>query len=168
VPVATIAAAVEGGVDAVHLRDHTASARELYARGLELRALDAWLIVNDRIDVAVALGADGVQLRESSLPLEEARRVAPDMRFGVSIHAPRETTADWAVLGSIYPTSSHPGGAALGPRGITPGVIAIGGITPENLPEVLAAGAHGVAVISAILGAPSPKDAARRFRELMG
>jgi len=94
--------------------------------------------------------------------------VAPGMRFGLSIHAPRQTTADWTILGSIYPTSSHPGGATLGPGAITPGVIAIGGITHANVSEVLAAGAHGIAVITAITRAPSPRDAARRFRELMG
>lgn len=167
-PVATIQAAVEGGVDAVHLRDHAASARDLLERGRQLRDLGAWLIVNDRIDVAVALGADGVQLRESSLPLAEARRVAPGMKFGVSVHAPRDTGADWSILGSIYPTTSHPGGATLGPGAIVPGVIAIGGITHANVGEVMAAGAYGVAVITAITRAASPRDAARRFRELMG
>lgn len=177
-PVETISAAVEGGVDAVHLRDHAASARDLYARGIELRRFDCWLIVNDRIDVALALGADGVQLGGRSLHLEDARRAAGGLALGVSIHGVEEGEAvaraggaDWVVLGPVHPTASHPGAATLGtdPIGRTPGtVIAIGGISAENVSAVLAAGAHGVAVISSILNARSPRAAARQIRELMG
>jgi thiamine-phosphate diphosphorylase len=163
------------------VRDRGASARAVYARVREVKERvrgRAWVVVNDRVDVAVAAEADGVQLGGWSLPIEDARRVAVQLRFGVSVHSAIEAEsaandggADWVVLGSIYPTSSHPGGATVGPeaigtaaRGAGAPIIAIGGITPENVDEVLQFGAHGVAVISAIVGAPSPRAAAARFR----
>lgn len=178
-PVAAIALAVDGGVDVVHLRDHAARAGELLARARELReqlAGRARLVVNDRIDVALALGADGVQLGRRSLPVGEARRVAGRMPLGVSVHSLAEAReaagADWLLVGTVFPSRSHPGGETLGldglravaAAGIAP-VVAIGGMTPENAAETVAAGAHGVAVISAVLAAASPLEAARRLRE---
>src|SRR5207249_4389843 len=99
------------------LRDGSATARELLRRGRELQervAGRAWLIVNDRIDVALALGADGAQLGVRSLPVADARRAAPQMRLGASVHSVAEAVAavgdgaSWVVLGTIYPTRSHP------------------------------------------------------------
>lgn len=180
-PVAVVEAAVAGGVDAVHLRDREAAARAVFARGRELQAaLDgqAWLVVNDRLDVALALGADGAQLGGGSLAVDDARRVAPRLPLGVSVHSAPEAQAaeragaDWVVLGTIYPSRSHPGQPGAGPGLIGAAremtrcpLIAIGGITPENADPVLAVGADGVAVITAITAAPSPRDAARRLRE---
>ena len=162
--------AVAGGVDTIHLRDHGATARDLYARGFLFRSL-APLIVNDRVDVALALGAFGVQLGERSLRPDAVRRIAPGLRLGRSVHGPGEPEpVDWLLLGTIYPSSSHPGRAGAGPgliarmAGGAP-IVAIGGITPENAAQVMRAGAHGVAVISAILDAPSPREAARRLAD---
>jgi thiamine-phosphate diphosphorylase len=176
---AAIDQAVSGGVDTVHLRDHAARAADLLERGRRLRDLlgpRARLIVNDRLDVALALEADGVQLGGRSLPLAEARRIAPALPLGASVHSLGEARAaggaDWLLLGAVFPSSSHPGGQTIGLEGVRQlaaadlgPIVGIGGITPENAPAVLGAGAHGVAVISAILAAPSPRDAARRLHD---
>jgi len=127
--------------------------------------------VNDRIDVAVAVGADGGQLGHGALSVADARRLLPpDALVGVSIHAATEVAqagdADFLLFGAVHPT---PGKktvgiaelratlAAAAPRP----VLGIGGITAAEVPELRAAGAAGVAVIRAILGAPDPGAATR-------
>jgi thiamine-phosphate diphosphorylase len=176
-----IDAAVTGGVDTVHVRDHAARAGDLLERGRRLRERlggRARLIVNDRLDVALALGADGVQLGSRSLPVDEARRLAPAIAIGASVHSLAEarvaSRADWLLLGTVFPSTTHPGGATIGPEGVGEiaaaglgPIVAIGGITAENALSVLRAGAHGVAVISAVLAAPSPRDAARRLHDAL-
>ncbi len=179
-PVETVEAAVVGGVDAVHLRDPGASARELWMRANALRprlAGRAQLVVNDRLDVAVAVGADGAQLGARSLPVEEARRVAPDLPLGVSVHsvgdaiAAAAAGAAWLVVGTIYESGSHPGQPGAGPALLSEAsrlsgvpVIAIGGISPANASACVAAGAYGVAVITAITRAADPLAAAQALR----
>jgi thiamine-phosphate pyrophosphorylase len=181
VPLEAIEEAVAGGVDTVHVRDHAARAADLLERGRRLRERlggTVRLIVNDRLDVALALGADGVQLGRRSLPVAEARRIAPALALGASVHSTAEARAaggaDWLLLGTVFPSSTHPGGATIGPEGVGAiaaaglgPVVAIGGITAENAASVVRAGAHGVAVISAVLAAPSPRDAASRLREAL-
>jgi thiamine-phosphate diphosphorylase len=180
VPVETVEAAVAGGVDAVHLRDPEASARELWTRAITLRprlAGRAQLVVNDRVDVALAVGADGAQLGARSLPVSEVRRVLPELPLGVSVHSVDEAIAAaaagaaWLVLGTIFASVSHPGEPGVGPAllgeasrlaGVP--VIAIGGINPANASACVAAGAHGVAVISAIARAADPRAAAQALR----
>ena len=175
---------MSGSVDAVHLRDHAATARDLLARGRELRdrlAGRARLVVNDRLDVALASGADGAQLGGRSLPIEEARRVAPGLALGVSVHSAAEAAeaarggASWVLLGTIYGSGSHPGRPGAGPRSIVEAgaacgapIVAIGGITAVNAPECVAAGAHGVAVITAITRADDPRAAAQALRRAIG
>jgi thiamine-phosphate pyrophosphorylase len=142
------------------------------------RAHGARLIVNDRVDVALAVGADAVQRTGTSLPIEDIRAVAGRrLLVGASVHALDEAVAaeaagaDWLVFGPVYDTPSKrrygpPQGVDALARvaaAVRVPVIAIGGITPERVPEVRAAGAAGVAVISAILGAERPDEATRRF-----
>jgi thiamine-phosphate diphosphorylase len=162
----------------VHLRDPGAGARDLAARGAAIRDSlrgRATLVVNDRLDVALAIGADGVQLGGRSLDLAAARAIGGGLALGVSVHSVDEAraaaTADWLLLGTIYSTRSHPGrlGGGVGlVRSVRLAtecpIIAIGGIAIENVDEVLAAGASGVAVISAILAAPRPGLAAEQLR----
>lgn len=179
-PLEVVARAVMGGVDAVHLRDRAASAADLLEHGEQLRFVlggRAQLIVNDRVDVALALSADGVQLSWGSLPIARLRRLAPELPAGVSVHAAEEAAvlsgdgATWLLLGTILRTASHPGhsGAGLGIIGAvrqltgTP-IVAIGGIDATNAAACVAAGAHGVAVISAIAGAGDPRAAAAALR----
>jgi thiamine-phosphate pyrophosphorylase len=140
------------------------------------------LVVNDRVDVALAVGADGVQRTQTSLAVGDIRAVAGRrLRIGVSVHSLEDAVdaelkgADWVTYGPIYDTpSKRRYGAPQGlerlatvARGLRIPVVAIGGITPERVKEVRQAGARGVAVISAILAADSPADVTRRFREAL-
>lgn len=180
-----VSEAVAAGVTLVQLREKSLPARELFELGSRLltvtRAAGAALIVNDRVDVALALGAEGVHLGSGSLPVAEARRLVGDrMLVGVSVHsleraerAEREG-ADYLVLGTIFETQSHPGVRPAGPdlvhqvaSAVALPVIAIGGIKPENAAHVMAAGAAGVAVITAIQSAEDVSGATRALRQAM-
>jgi thiamine-phosphate pyrophosphorylase len=172
--------ALAGGVRAVHLREKDLATRDLCRLAEKLlartRAAGAALLINDRVDVALALDADGVHLTRRSLPPGEARGLLGRSKLlGISCHSladQREAMAggvDFVVLGPIFETSSkRPYGPPLGSgilrdaRAVTSlPLIAIGGISPARTSEVLAAGADGVAVISAVMGAPDPAAAAR-------
>jgi thiamine-phosphate pyrophosphorylase len=176
--------ALEAGVRAIQLREKDLDTFELYRLGERVlsmaRKAGAALIINDRVDVAMALGADGVHLTRKSLPPREARAlVGSDMLLGVSCHGladVREAVeggVDYLVFGPIYATPSKaPYGPPLGldmlrqARAICSlPILAIGGISAPRAPEVLAAGAAGVAVISAILAAPDPAKASQELIE---
>ena len=173
-----VRAALDGGVRAVQLREKDLEAGELYHLALQLRKVteryNARLFINDRLDVALAVEADGVHLGQTSFPVATARRLfGPGKLIGVSTHSLAEITAaagaDFIVFGPVYFTPSK---AAYGePQGLdrlreavaqspVP-VFAIGGINVERIPHVLTAGAYGVAMISAISAAPDPTQAAR-------
>ncbi|MCC6175129.1 MAG: thiamine phosphate synthase [Chloroflexi bacterium] len=174
-----VQAVVEGGVNAIQVREKSMPAGELYAVVQRLRAIvgnQALLLVNDRVDVALAAGADGVQLGESGLPCEAARRLAPDLVLGRSVHDVAraaeaiQSGADLLVVGTMFASTSHPGSLTAGPPLIrkiaaktTLPLIGIGGITAGNAAQVIGAGASGVAVISTIAGAPDPREAAARL-----
>jgi thiamine-phosphate pyrophosphorylase len=177
-----------------HGRDLTAVVGECLAAGLpavqvrekDLGAADlAFLcrrIVNDRVDVALAVGADAVQRTSTSLPIQDIRAIADKrLRIGVSTHSLDEAVeaelkgADWVVFGPVYDTpSKRPYGPPQGLERLTRvaatvrlPVIAIGGITPDRVREVLGAGARGIAVISGIIAAESPADATRGFLDAL-
>jgi thiamine-phosphate diphosphorylase len=170
-----------GGCRRVQLRDKTAPWSAQWALAQELRArcrrAGAWLIVNDRVDVALALEADGVHVGQDDLPAPAARRLLrPGMILGVSTHdlaqarAALADGADYVAVGSMYPTGSKPGFQLVGPallrevrREIPVPLVAIGGITEANAPEVMAAGADSLAVISAVCAAEDPAEATRRL-----
>ena len=174
------------GLPAVQVREKDLGAADLafLCRRLLAATRDAgaMLVVNDRVDVALAVGADGVQRTQTSLAVGDIRAVAGRrLRIGVSVHSLEDAVdaelkgADWVTYGPIYDTpSKRRYGAPQGlerlatvARGLRIPVVAIGGITPERVKEVRQAGARGVAVISAILAADSPADATRRFREAL-
>lgn len=183
-----VAEALDGGVDLVQLREKDLPARDLLVTAQLLREMTrgrALLFVNDRLDVALACGADGVQLPEDGLPVAEARRLAgPALAIGCSVHdvtgamAAAEAGADLLLVGTIYASRSHLGGPVSGPgliaqvRAALPDftglLLGIGGITPANAGEVLAAGAGGVAVISSVLGAADVRGAAEEVRAALG
>ncbi len=162
--------ALEGGVRAVQLREKDLCAAELFPLALELRDLTrrygAQLLLNDRIDVALAVAADGVHLGGHSLPIVEARRLlGPGKLIGVSTHAPAEISdarrsgADFVTFGPVYPTPSKtPFGAPLP-------LFALGGVTPERLSELRSAGCNRVACIGAVLRAADPGTAAHAFTQ---
>ena len=177
-----LARALDGGVRSIQLREKDRDTVEVCRLGERLlartRAAGAALIVNDRVDVAMALGADGVHLTRKSLPPNEARAlVGPEVLLGVSCHSLGDVEeavdggVDFLVLGPIYATPSKaPYGPPLTPeivrraRAFCPlPILAIGGIGPKGVPEVMAAGADGVAAISAVLAAPDPTLATREL-----
>lgn len=165
---------------AVHLRIPHGSGRGIYDRAVHLmpaaQRSGAWLIINDRVDVALAVGATGVQCGARSLAPEVIRRiVGEEVRVGVSVHdaweamEAREAGADFLLAGTIYRSASHPGRPGAGLDHLTEVVVqgaptvAIGGITRERVAPVLARGAAGVAVIRAVWDAEQPRDALLRF-----
>lgn len=176
---------LEAGATAIQLRDKEAADEELYDQAVRLveltRAADALLIVNDRFDIALAVGADGVHLGPEDLPVEVVRLHAGDeLLIGYSTDSPvaavlaANAGADYLGVGAVYETRSKHGlaGEAIGPERVgdvlhaagLPGV-GIGGITPDNAAEVLATGA-GVAVLSAVMHAERPGDVVRRLASL--
>jgi thiamine-phosphate pyrophosphorylase len=174
--------ALAGGVRAVQLREKDLPAGDLFRLAEKMRLLTsrygARLLINDRLDVALAVEADGVHLGGGSLPVAVIRRLlGPQRLIGVSTHALAEITAaadagaDFVTFGPVYFTPSK---AAYGkPVGVAKlaeataaaplPVFALGGIKPAHLPEIRAAGASGVACISAILAAADPAAAAACF-----
>jgi thiamine-phosphate pyrophosphorylase len=177
-----VAAALEGGVRAVQLREKDLDDAALYPLARDLRALTreygARLLINDRIDLALAVEADGVHLGTRSLPTAEARRLlGPVPLIGVSTHHPEEIAeaasqgADFVTFGPVYFTPSKaPYGEPVGLEALRSAcsvsplpVFALGGIQPHRISEVLDSGAHGIALISAILSRPDPARAAREI-----
>lgn len=180
VEVARIAA--NAGVDAVHIRERDISDDEVIdlARILrpELRAAGCALLLNDSVDLVELTEADGVQLPERSVSPEQARQILPQgSLIGVSVHSAdfairaESEGADFVIAGHVFETGSKPGQSGRGLEFINDvssavriPVIAIGGISPENSGSVVRAGAHGVAVMSAILRSDEPAEVARQFR----
>lgn len=181
-----VSEALAAGLPAVQLREKDLPPVDLVALARRLRevthAHGAHLVVNDRVDVALAVGADAVQRTTTSMPIADMRIVAGNrLRIAASVHSREEAVAaadagaDWIVFGPVYDTPSKrrygpPQGVEkleAAAKAVRAPIIAIGGITPARVPEVLAAGAHGVAVISAILAAPSPASATREFLEAL-
>lgn len=163
---------------ALHLRGPRTGGRRLAELGARARswatASGGWLVVNDRLDVALAVGADGVQLGRRSLPLAAARRVAPGLPLGVSVHSPDEAAAaagaSWLLGGTIWATPSHPGEEGGGVAhlealvaGAAQPLIAIGGVGPERVGAARRAGARGVAVLRGVWAAADPPAALFRY-----
>ena len=176
--------AVEHGVGMVQLREKDLSAHDLYELGMRVKTVisgRAKLVVNDRVDVALSLNADGVQLPEDGMPVAEARRiVGPDMLIGRSVHSvsgaveAQSDGADFLIAGTIFRSHSHPDGAAQGTnllrslcREVSLPVLAIGGVTSQNVHDVMEAGCSGAAVISAISEAEDPGAATRSLLDEM-
>ena len=173
-------AALDGGVRAIQLREKDLEGVELYHLASDLRSLTARyfarLLINDRIDVALAVDADGVHLGQHSFPVATARQlIGPRKLIGVSTHSPAEIEAakgaDFILFGPVYFTPSK---AVYGePQGLdrlrqavvqspVP-VIGIGGIKKKQIPELIATGAHGIGVITAISATPDPAQATREL-----
>ncbi len=181
-PVDACRQAVAGGATIVQVRDKAASARELLALARALVAvLRVPVIVNDRVDVALAAGAAGAHLGQNDPPLDRLRPHVPaEFLLGVSVGNPAEAErvrtwpADYWSVGPCFATAhKSDAGAPLGAAGVArlarlapPGtpVIGIGGISPENAAAVVGAGAVGVAVIGAVWAVSDPAAAARALR----
>ena len=174
-------ATIAGGCRMIQLREKEWPSGRLLPLAERLRErcrrAGATFIVNDRVDLALAVGADGVHLGQDDLPPRAARPLLrPGMVLGRSTHSvgqAREAQvegADYIAVGSMFPTRTKPDFQLVGPeliRAIRPEtrspLVGIGGVTRENVAEVIRAGADGVAVISAVCGAPDPAAATREF-----
>lgn len=164
--------ALEGGVTLVQYRAKTASSAEMYAEALQLKALcDSFnvpLIINDRLDISMAVGAAGVHLGQDDLPCAAARKLlGEDYLIGVSAHNPAEAAealqsgADYLGCGAVFGTATKADVKKLGTDGLAAicrekglPVVGIGGVTTDNYREVRAAGADGAAIVSGILAQP--------------
>ena len=186
-PVEVVEECLGAGLRAVQLREKDLEVRALLALATPLHELTrhhgARLLINDRADVAMAVAADGVQRTHTSLPVAALRGITPPgFLIGASAHSTAEVTeaaaqgADFVVFGPVYDTPSKrrygapQGLAALeaAAAATTRPVVAVGGITPARVPELLATGAAGVAVIGAIYAAPRPADATKAFLDVLG
>jgi thiamine-phosphate diphosphorylase len=168
---------------AFHLRAHSAPAADIFplAEALAARATGALLMINDRIDIAAAVGVAGVQLGARSLTISQAREIlGPAAVIGYSAHRPEEAAraqqdgANFVLVGMIYKSNSHPERTPAGVDLIrqaaqicTIPIVAIGGVTAARIAELHEAGAAGVAVIGAVWDAPDPVQAARELVRLL-
>lgn len=172
-----------GGADVIQLRDKTLAGRDLLSLAREMAVLvrshQALFIVNDRLDIALAAGADGVHLGQDDLPVSAARAIAPPpFIIGVSVgsaHEAMEAESDGADYVALSPVFSTPTKQDAGPghgletlmairSAVAVPVIAIGGVGLHNVEDVIRAGADGVAVISAVLGEEDVEDATRMMK----
>ncbi len=163
---------------ALHARGRALSGLEHFQLAVQLSNLPTvQLFVNDRLDIALAVGASGVQLGGGSLPVSAARQLNPRWWIGKSVHdlaeaeAANAQGADYLVVGPVYATATHPDRLPLGLERlreiarIGPPVIAIGGVTVERVGELKGAGAYGIAAIRALWDAAEPGAAARQMLE---
>ena len=176
--------ALEGGVKLVQYRAKTASSAEMYAEALQLKALcDSFnvpLIINDRLDIAMAVGAAGVHLGQDDLPCAVARKLlGEDYIIGVSAHNPAEAKAalqsgaDYLGCGAVFGTATKADVKKLGTEGLAAicrekglPVVGIGGVTADNYREVRAAGADGAAIVSGILAQPDIRATVRAIAKV--
>ncbi len=178
--------ALAGGADVIQLRDKECGSGDLLRIGRIIREITrkkgAIFIVNDRLDIALACNADGVHLGQDDIEAGVARQIAPHgFIIGVSVgtveeavHAEQEG-ADYLAISPVFPTASkYNAGPGHGlevlqdiKRNVSIPLIAIGGINTGNVHDVIAAGADGIAVISAVVGSPDITAAARQLRELV-
>ena len=171
---------VLGGKGAIHIRSQLLDSPTLYSLTLALLELNeqtkCWCIINDRVDIALACGVQGVQLTHKSIAVADVQAMAPALLIGASVHSSEEARdaeragADWCVAGHVFETESHPGE----PRrektfvsdvvaAVSFPVIAIGGIRPEHVHSLVHRGAHGVAAIRGIWNDENPELAASRY-----
>lgn len=176
--------ALEGGVTLVQYRAKTASSAEMYNEALQLKALcDSFkvsLIINDRLDIAMAVGAAGVHLGQDDLPCAAARKIlGEDYIIGVSAHNPAEARAallcgaDYLGCGAVFGTATKADVKKLGTDGLAAicrekglPVVGIGGVTADNYREVRAAGADGAAIVSGILAQPDIRATVRAIAKV--
>lgn len=178
--------AIRGGADSIQFRQKQGGIRNLLIAAENVQAVcrDAGVpvIVDDRLDIALSVEATGVHLGQQDFPVAKARDiVGPDVLIGATATTAEQAVtaceegADYIGFGPVFSTSSKrnpksvkgPEGLAKACEAVPVPVLAIGGITPERVPTVLQAGAHGVAVLSAVVTADDPESAARRFRTVI-
>lgn len=178
--------AIKGGVTVIQLREKNLSTREFIEEAIEVKKIIEGsgipLIINDRVDVAIAIGADGVHLGNDDMPVDIARRIlGKSFIIGASASSVEEAIekekkgADYIAVSPVFPTPTKPdAGPPLGLEGIKEmkkfvkvPLIGIGGINKTNVMDVIKSGADGIAVVSAIVSSEDPEKSARELRELI-
>jgi thiamine-phosphate pyrophosphorylase len=178
-----VAAALKGGVQIVQLREKNSTAKEFIQIARKVKELcalyDAIFIINDRVDIAHIVGADGIHLGQDDIDIKSARHLlGKDIIVGISTHCPEqaleavESGADYIGVGPVYTTPTKPGRQAVGleyvkwvSKNIDIPWFAIGGIDLSNIDQVIAAGASKIAVVRAIMNTDNPEKAAQAFLE---
>lgn len=179
----SVEAAVRGGATVVQLREKDCSSREFYELGLRVREITARygvpLFVNDRADIALAVGADGVHVGQSDLPCKAVRAIAPGMLVGVSASSLAEAVqaerdgADYLGVGAMFATGTKTDAEIVSMeeleairRAVSIPIVVIGGINKQTIPAFRGKGIDGAAVVSAIVAQPDPEAAARELLQL--
>ncbi|MBN2301411.1 MAG: thiamine phosphate synthase [Lentisphaerae bacterium] len=180
-----VKSALAAGVKLIQLREKNSTMRELINLGRTVRDMTAragaLLIINDRIDIAMAIGADGVHLGRNDLPTREARAIAPDMIIGASTHNRSEALsaeadgASYVNLGPVFPTKTKDHlDSFIGMEGVKeiskllsiPFTV-MGGIKKNHIPDLVSLGVRTIAVVTAVTAAPDPEKAARELLALI-
>jgi thiamine-phosphate pyrophosphorylase len=180
-----VQAALQGGIRLVQLREKNIGDGELFRLAVELRALtrrhNALLLINDRLDIAMAAEADGIHVGRNDFPVAEARRLAPDMIIGASSHSladareAEEAGASYVNIGPLFPTTTKEklskflgldGLRAIAPHLDIPFTV-MGGIKAAHIPDLVASGAQTIAVVTAITAAPDPAAASRELLDTL-
>lgn len=180
-----VRAALAAGTRLIQLREKDLSPREFFRLAAKVHELTsqvgAQLIINDRLDVALALGADGVHLGQEDFPIPEARRLGPDLIIGASTHSEAEAVraqqegASYVNIGPVFPTRTKQwAGDFLGLDGVRKIAASIslpfsvmGGIKLPHIPDLLEAGARTIALVTAVTSAEQPEQAARELLETL-
>ena len=180
-----VASALKGGVDIIQLREKNMPANKIIELGKKIKLLcgeyNALFIVNDRVDIAFAVGADGVHLGQDDMDIQSAREILGENAIiGVSTHAPEQAQkavldgADYIGVGPVFTTPTKPGRQSVGLEyvkwvsdNIDLPAFAIGGIDLDNVNEVISNGAKRIAVVRAIINSVNPEIAARAFLEVL-
>jgi len=182
--VKSVRLAIEGGATTIQLRIKDAPTREMVHAGMEVRKItrdsNVLFIVDDRVDVALAVEADGVHVGQDDMSLKMVKRIAPNLIVGVSASNLKEALkaeeegADYIGAGAIFPTATKKDAKILGLAGlriisdtVKIPVIAIGGVNHQNVVKVLKSGVDGIATVSAIVGASNIRESASRMRTLI-
>jgi len=182
---ALIKKAVAGGVTVIQLREKECPTKEFFELALEVKKVippEIPLIINDRLDIALAAGADGVHLGQADLPVEVARKLlGPKAIIGLSVEnfeqlqEAKNLPVDYLAISPVFPTPTKTDtGPAWGLEGLAQArrltgrpLVAIGGINETNAFQVIQAGADGIAVVSAICASPDPEQASKRLRQII-
>ena len=180
----TVNQAIDGGVTLVQLREKTATSRDFYELALRVKAITdkrkVPLIINDRLDIALAVDADGLHIGQEDLPVAVARRLlGPDKILGATAATVKDAIAaqaggaDYLGSGAVYPTSTKQGKALLPLKTLSQikqavhiPVVAIGGILADNIGPVRQSGVDGVAVVSSIMNSPDPASTAKEMKRI--
>ncbi|WHX63282.1 thiamine phosphate synthase [Peribacillus frigoritolerans] len=180
-----IAESVSGGVSIVQLREKNNSSLSFYKKASALKqllnGLSIPLVINDRVDIALAVGADGIHIGQDDLPLPVVKKMVPeDMIVGVSVSTLEEALeaerngADYIGVGSVFPTKTKQDATLMALedlgeicRGVSIPAVAIGGITADNMSALSNSGLSGTAVVSAIMNAENPKTASESLLKII-